>query len=257
MANVTVEASPEPLTAFKLLSFDVYGTLIDWKPAIYKVIVESAPFARLPSSSPFKDSTNLMQNYFDRHQRELQSQHPDMEYSELLANVYRATSKDAAIDGVSDREIEAAAKEFSNSVGDWAAFRDTMDALRKLQKHYKLVTLSNSSPSTFGASLQGPFKGFNFDKYYLASDIGSYKPNPRNFEYLLEHVKSDLGIEKTEILHVAQSLYHDHVPAAKMGLARCWVDRAGANTDEAVVVNWHIKSLEELADLVEEAFEKE
>lgn len=260
MADVTVVPSPTLLTAFKVLTFDVYGTLIDWKPAIYKAIVDSAPFTHVPSSSPLRDHHNLIKNYYERCERQFQAESPGMEYSELLSNVYKAIVKEAAISGVSDADIESAAQNFGNSVKDWPAFPDTLEALRKLQKHYKLVPLSNSSPQTFGASLKGPFAGFNFDAYYLAAAIGSYKPDPRNFEYLLQHVKSDFGVEKEGILHVAQSLHHDHVPAERIGLARCWVDRTGGmgNLDEGekVSVNWHVKSLGELAELVEEAFGK-
>lgn len=255
MANVLVEASPTPLTAFKLLSFDVYGTLIDWETGIYNTIVNSAPFARLSQDSPLKNRKSLMQSY-ERHERAIQVKHPGLEYAELLAAVYKAILDDLLIDGTSREEIDAAAKDFGSGVGQWPAFPDTLDALRTLQKHYKLVPLSNSSPSTFGASLQGPFKGFTFDKYYLAADIGSYKPDPRNFEYLLEHAKKDFGVEKGEILHVAQSLHHDHVPATKFGLARCWVDREGVMGEPVgeVRVNWKVKTLGELAGLVEEAF---
>lgn len=255
MSKVLVEPSPTPLTAFKLLSFDVYGTLIDWETGIYNAIVNSAPLSRLPSDSPLKDRKSLIQRY-ERHERSIQIKHPGLEYADLLAAVYTAILDDMSIGGTRRDEIDAAATAFGQSVGQWPAFPDTLDALRKLQSHYKLVPLSNSSPSTFGASLEGPFKGFSFDKYYLAADIGSYKPDPRNFEYLLEHAKKDFGVEKGEVLHVAQSLHHDHVPATEFGLARCWVDREGVMGEPVgeVSVNWKVKSLGELAGLVEEAF---
>jgi FMN phosphatase YigB (HAD superfamily) len=85
----------------------------------------------------------------------------------------------------------------------------------------------------------------------------------RNFDYLVEHVESEFGVEKGRVLHVAQSLFHDHVPAGKVGLERCWIDREGVmgavsdDQREDVPVNWIVKSLAELAGIVEKAFEEE
>ena len=67
--------------------------------------------------------------------------------------------------------------------------------------------------------------GVEFDAVYTAQDIGSYKPADANFTYLLDHLKSDLGRERSEVLHVAQSLYHDHAPANRLGIAIAWIDR--------------------------------
>jgi 2-haloacid dehalogenase len=67
--------------------------------------------------------------------------------------------------------------------------------------------------------------GVEFDAIYTAEDIGSYKPDPSNFEYLIEHVKSDLGYGKSDILHTAQGIRHDHIPARSIGLDNAWIDR--------------------------------
>ena len=256
MANVAIEKSKQPLTAFKVLSFDVYGTLIDWESGIYNAIVESEPLASVPADSPLKDRKTLLEQY-EHCERQIQKVNPGMEYATLLAEVYKDVAKSLSLPTTpSPDEISAAASTFSKSVKDWPAFPDTLAALRTLQKHYKLVPLSNSSPATFGASLAGPFAGFSFDAVYLAAQIGSYKPDRRNFEYLIEHVQADFGVAKDGILHVAQSLHHDHVPATEFGLARCWVDRSGVMgiPVENVSVNWEVKTLGELADLVEKAF---
>jgi len=256
MASVTVEQSKTPLTAFKVLSFDVYGTLIDWESGIYNAVVESAPFASLPADSPQRDRKTVLEQY-EHHERKIEHANPGMEYATLLAEVYKGIVTSLAPSTVpSSEEVSASAETFSKSIKDWPAFPDTLAALRTLQKHYKLVPLSNSSPSTFGASLAGPFKGFSFDAVYLAAQIGSYKPDRRNFEYLIEHVKADFGVDKDQILHVAQSLHHDHLPATEFGLARCWVDRSGVMGVPVgkVSVHWEVKALGELADLVEKAF---
>lgn len=67
-----------------------------------------------------------------------------------------------------------------------------------------------------------------FDAIYPAQDVGSYKPNLRNFEYMLRHLKTDFRIHKTDILHIAQSLFHDHAPCNQLGLASVWIDRRHA-----------------------------
>ena len=258
---MTLERSKTPLTHFSLLSFDVYGTLIDWETGISTAILTSAPFESLPQDHPLKDRTAILKAY-ENVERAIQTTDPALEYSALLAEVYRRLCTEQAIPA-SSTEIDQAATHFGSSVKDWPLFADTLPALRTLQKHYKLVPLSNSSPATFGASIAGPFEGFEFDAAYLAADIGSYKPDLRNFDYLVEHAKSEFGVEKGRVLHVAQSLFHDHIPAEKMGLERCWVDRegvmGGVSDDQMgdVSVNWIVKSLSELAEIVEKAFEGE
>jgi 2-haloacid dehalogenase len=94
-----------------------------------------------------------------------------------------------------------------------------------------------------------------FDAIYTAQDVGSYKPDPANFAYMLEHIGA-LGIQKSDILHTAQSLFHDHVQAKKAGLATCWIDRrmdkgglgATAAPPEQVEVDFHYPSMAALAE---------
>jgi FMN phosphatase YigB (HAD superfamily) len=106
-------------------------------------------------------------------------------------------------------------------------------------------------------------KGCHFDAIYTAEDIGSYKPAARNFEYLLEHVQTEFGVEKNELCHVAQSLFHDHEPAKKFDLQSVWVDRSGymgtqtARSDDLASefgIKLKVQSLGELAEIVERAF---
>ena len=101
--------------------------------------------------------------------------------------------------------------------------------MKRLSKYYKLVPLSNVDKASFAKTCKGPLNGVPFWRVYVAEEIGSYKPDLRNFEYLVEHAKSDSqsegeeGVEKEEICMVAQSLFHDHRPAKKMGLSSAWV----------------------------------
>ena len=122
--------------------------------------------------------------------------------------------------------MAAESQAFGASVGDWPAFDDTVAALQYLKQHYRLVILSNVDRESFRAS-QARLQ-VEFDHVFTAQDIGSYKPDPRNFAYLLQRLRSDFGIEKAEVLHVAQSLSHDHVPANRCDLASAWIDRRHA-----------------------------
>ena len=112
---------------------------------------------------------------------------------------------------------------FGHSVPHWPAFPDTADALRELAKHYKLVILSNIDNQGFAASNRK--LGVTFDAVYTAEMIGSYKPADRNFKFMLKRLREDFGFEREDILHTAQSLHHDHVPARTHNLANAWIDR--------------------------------
>lgn len=128
----------------------------------------------------------------------------------------------------------------------------------------RLAPLSNVDNASFSRTLSGPLADVHFSAIYTAQDVGSYKPDHRNFEYLVSHAEKDFGIKKDEIWHIAQSLHHDHVPATEMGFEPgVWVDRSGAMGEvsgelkEKARYGWKVSTLGELADIVEEAFERE
>jgi 2-haloalkanoic acid dehalogenase type II len=141
-----------------------------------------------------------------------------MLYSRLLAHVHNAFAR--RYDLATTVDLDRA---FGGSIPHWPAFPDTADALRILKGHFRLVILSNVHRDGFAASNRK--LGVEFDAVYTAEDIGSYKPDPRNFEYLLGHLRQDLGVEKLAVLHTAQSLFHDHVQARAFGIANAWIDR--------------------------------
>ncbi len=114
------------------------------------------------------------------------------------------------------------ASAYGRSVRDWPAFADSAGALQYLKKHYKLVILSNVDNESFSFSNQK--LGVEFDAIYTAEDIGSYKPSLGNFEYMLKQLRT-IGVKADEILHTAESLFHDHKPANQVGLASCWIYR--------------------------------
>ena len=154
---------------------------------------------------------------FARHELAQEEATPTMIYSELLATVHRRLAQDWHV-----TMDDAEHARFGASVPDWPAFADSPGALATLKQHYQLVILSNVDRESFTGSNRR--LGVAFDAIYTAQDVGSYKPNPNNFEYMLAHL-AQRGIAKTDILHTAQSLFHDHAPAKRFGLASAWIDR--------------------------------
>jgi 2-haloacid dehalogenase len=199
------------LSDFKVLGFDCYGTLIDWESGIVTAL---QPLIRRAKVS-LDDETILTR--FAAYESAQQAATPDMRYAELLSVVHARFAKDW---GVSDDVAED--RRFGASVGDWPAFPDTVAALRALQERYRLVILSNVDRDSFRSS--NDRLGITFDGIHTAQDIGFYKPDPRNFSWLVDRL-AEQGFEKSDILHVAQSLYHDHAPANAIGLASAWIDR--------------------------------
>ena len=201
------------LTDYRVLTFDCYGTLIDWETGIWDAL---QPLVMRCGRSDV--TRNAALPGFAKHEHRHQSSSPDLRYPELLARVHRSIAESF---GMETRE--ALDEAFGESVPLWPAFPDTADALRILKRHYKLVILSNVHRDGFAASNRK--LGVEFDAIYTAEDVGSYKPANANFEYLLAHLESDLGMNGADVLHTAQSLHHDHTPAKRFGLANAWIDR--------------------------------
>ncbi len=203
------------LSAFTTLTFDCYGTLIDWESGVWDALQP------VIAASGRDDLTrDIALAAFAELESARQAATPGLRYPELLAAVHREFA--ARFSLPASEELDRA---FGESVPMWPAFPDSADALRQLKRHFKLVILSNVHREGFAASARK--LGVAFDAVYTAEDIGSYKPDPRNFDYLRERLAADHGVEKEDILHTAQSLYHDHVAAAKAELARAWIDRQG------------------------------
>lgn len=228
------------LSDFKALSFDCYGTLIDWETGLGEALRPLADRAGVGSSQ--------MLEAYGPIEHDLEEEFPGFRYSELLEKVYARLAQNFGI--VADDED---AKAFGASVANWPAFPDSAEALRYLKRHFQLIILSNVDRRSFAGS--NDKLGVEFDQILTAEEIGSYKPALRNFEFLLERLDS-MGIAKGELLHVAQSLFHDHVPANRMGIASAWIDRrAGKEGGGATVVpdpmphfDYRFTSLAELAD---------
>lgn len=236
------------LSEFKVLTFDCYGTLIDWESGIWDAF---QPLLMANRGVAMTREQALVA--FAGLESRQEADAPTMVYEEVLRCVH---GQFAAQFGLQSSDALDAA--FGSSLPHWPAFPDTADALRFLQTRFKLVILSNVSRAGFAASNRK--LGVAFDAIYTAQDVGSYKPSPANFAYLLSHVAADLGLQKTDILHTAQSLFHDHVPAKQVGLANAWIDRqrlsqsgqwgATAVIDTLPSIDFHFFSMGEMAQAV-------
>ncbi len=199
------------LTDFKVLTFDCYGTLIDWETGMINAL---KPLTERVSQSLTRNQILEAHAYYESTQ---QLDTPSKNYQEILSIVYRRLAESWGVP-VSHEECMT----YGKSVKDWPAFSDSPDALRYLKQHYKLVILSNVDHESFAAS--NAKLGVDFDAIYTAVDIGTYKPADKNFDYMLSHLER-LGYGKSDILHTAESMFHDHAPANKHGLANCWIYR--------------------------------
>lgn len=197
---------------FKVLSFDCYGTLIDWEAGIWNAL---QPLL-LSNGAPAISRERALSD-FAAFEPSIEHQHPTLLYREILERTHNALAAEwrAPNSNLNDGN-------FGASIGAWPEFPDTCGALAYLKQHFKLVILSNVDRQSFAATNQR--LGVTFDAVCTAQDIGTYKPDPKNFDYLLRTVER-LGCKRHELLHVAQSLYHDIEPAERLGLARCWINR--------------------------------
>ncbi len=233
------------LTDFDALSFDCYGTLIDWEAGIAAVL---SPWAR--SHGLDRDTETLLAAY-SRHEAAAEAGNPAEPYPAILARSMRDLGRELGA-AVSEQDARALA----DSVPDWPAFADSAAALRRLAERYQLIILSNVDRESFAASNRR--LGVTFTSILTAQDIGSYKPSPRNFDALTAEA-ARLGIGRDRLLHVAQSLFHDHVPARQAGLPAVWInrrhDRAGWGATPAppaaVVPDWEFPSMAAFAEAVE------
>jgi 2-haloalkanoic acid dehalogenase type II len=244
------DVTTEKVSDFKLLTFDCYGTLIDWETGILdalRPLAERADFSGIP---PERLADKVLKE-FAQHEAAQQKETPTMRYSDLLAVVYGNLARDWGVT-IADPEAQT----FGQSVRNWPPFADTVDALAYLDRHYeKLVILSNVDRDSFAGT--NKLLKVKFGEIYTAEDIGSYKPALRNFEYMLEQLKTQ-GFAKSDILHVAQSKFHDHIPATQIGLATAWIDRRHAKMgwggtkaprkDARININFHFRSLGEMVE---------
>jgi 2-haloalkanoic acid dehalogenase type II len=265
----------KPLPAFKSLSFDIYETLIEWENSILRhlesLVKQTLTDNPYKNASTDKGSRAKLSELFSKHQGDLQVACPGLKEDIVLEQTYLRLAADLGIS--LDEKLKSQAKAFGSSVGEWPAYPDTVDAMKRLSKYYKLIALSNIDNESFACTNAGPLSGIKFWRVYTAEDIRSYKPDLKNFEYLLKHIDEDdkseggEGISKEEDLHVAQSIFHDHVPAKKIGLSSVWINRKNIGSGSGPYFNqmhdggevgygWRFGTLGEFADEVERQWRK-
>jgi len=199
------------LNNFSVLTFDCYGTLIDWETGMLKGLEP------LTAKLENKLSNDAILSAHARHESAQQRQTPSMYYYDLLAIVYKRLAEEWGVPTSWDECVT-----YGQSVQHWPAFSDSVEALRYLKEHYKLVILSNVDNRSFAASNEK--LGVHFDAIYTAQDVGRYKPDPVNFDYMIQNIAT-LGFAKSDILHTAESMFHDHGPANQQGIPSCWIYR--------------------------------
>jgi len=199
------------LTDFEALSFDCYGTLIDWETGLSAVLV---PWARERGLT--LTAEQLLTEYADL-EATVEAEGPARLYPDVLARSMQLLGARLGAEVTSED-----ADRLARSVPDWPAFPDSRDALLTLGKRFDLIIVSNVDRASFAAS--STRLGAAFACVITAQDVGSYKPSPRNFDALAAEA-ARLGIGPGRLLHVAQSLFHDHLPAKRAGLPTVWINR--------------------------------
>ena len=192
---------------FDALTFDCYGTLIDWEAGILGALRRVlGPRGVVPPDD------ELLERYA-RSEAGAEAG-PYLSYREILGRCLREIGSDYDV-SPDDTEVTT----FGGSVVDWPAFPDSAGALERLHGRFRLGVLTNCDDDLFAGSAAR--LETDFDWVVTAQQVGSYKPNPQNFHTMFDR----LGIPRDRILHVAQSLFHDHVPAKALGLTTVWIDR--------------------------------
>lgn len=267
--------APLPLLQYKVLSFDVYGSLIEYKAHILEAF--QPLLSRLPPSAPYLNpeplSTTIPNSatkgsieflkLFQRQEDAIKLEKPVKRFDEILSEIWRRVAVELKVD-----TNEEEAKHFGSEavIASWPTFSGTLDALKELSKHYKLVALSNIDQYAWevtAKSATGRLGEVEWWKIFTAEDFGSdaTRADDAKLETLMAFC-TDKGIKKEEVLHVAQSLGHDQAPAKRLGMSSVWLigdgPRWGKEAESKMVLDkklvgyaWRFQNLKEFADEVE------
>jgi len=190
-----------------ILTFDCYGTLIDWEAGIWNALKP------ILARHDIEIDQDRALELFAKEEAAIESG-PYLTYREVLASAVKGIGAKLSFEPQAD-ELRA----FSTSVGAWPAFPDSAAALASLKQRFKLAVITNCDDDLF--ALSNKRLNVDFDYIVTAQQVQSYKPSLENFRFAIKR----LGVLESEILHVAQSLFHDHVPAKKLGLSTVWINR--------------------------------
>lgn len=226
------------VNSIRLITFDCYGTLIDWETGMLRSL---RPL--FSNGGPRTSDLQLLELYGEV-EAEMESG-AYLEYREVLARMVEEMGRRL------NRQVSPEqGQQFAQSLTEWEPFPDTVPALQRLARRFKLGIISNVDDDLFAATrkkLETPF-----ELIVTAQQVKSYKPSLKNFQEALRRS----GLKTEEVLHAAQSVYHDIVPASFLGMASVWVNRpslrpgAGAAKPAQAQPTAEVKSLAELADLL-------
>ena len=214
-------------TRFEILTFDCYGTLVDWEAGILSAL------RRILSAHDKKaDDATLLKLYGDFEQRSEEG--PFRSYREVLESVVRRFGTELGFTPSAEQALS-----LPDSLPTWKPWPDTVAALRRLKTRFRLAILSNVDDDLFAATR--PQLGVEFDEVITAQQAQAYKPSRKLFELALRRINAPAH----RVLHVGQSIYHDVIPAQALGLATVWVNRPSARPGVGAV-----KAAEARADLI-------
>jgi 2-haloacid dehalogenase len=220
---------------FEILTFDCYGTLIDWEAGLLRSL-----HAILVAHGADQEDSTILELYGDFEAHAEQGEY--CSYREVLESVVRQVGDRLGFDPTHQE-----ASSLVESLKEWNPWPDTVSALRTLQERFRLAIISNVDDDLFAATL--PKLGATFGPIITAQQARAYKPSVEIFELAL----SRIGVPASRVLHVGQSIYHDVIPAQAQGLATIWVNRPSARKGRGAVkaVEGHpdleVHSLAELA----------
>lgn len=221
---------------FEWVSFDCYGTLVDWETGICDAV--AGVFARYG----VRRSRDEILAMFSDAEPKAQSAGEFREYRQALRDVMELMAWEASIRLPRDQ-----ADALPDSLPHWPVFPDAADALKTMQSRYKLAIISNVDDDLFAGTAAN--LGIAFDAVVTSQQVGSYKPDLRNFNAAMER----MAVGKERWLHVGESLFHDIGPANLMGIASVWVnrpDRGGGSRRTDAAPSLEVPGLAELARLM-------
>lgn len=222
-------------TGVKVLSFDCYGTLIDWESGILSAL------RPLLSRHQMQLVDSDLLRLYGRFEREAQSLTPFVNYRTVLRNVTEGFCEHLGLDIETGEETALA-----ESMAHWQPFPDTVAALKALKNHCQIAILSNVDTNLFDSTQA--VLGVPFDWVITSEQLGSYKPSLQNFHFAV----NAFGVDPSQHIHVAQSLYHDIAPARSLGIKTVWVNRKGAASTPVIdaVPDLEVPDLQTLAGLM-------
>lgn len=228
--HLNLSPSQPYMHMFETITFDCYGTLIDWESGAREFF--SRIISRKRKNVKVED---FLYRWLEEDLRQVQG--PYRPYREVLKASLRRVMEGFGMDY---SEIDG--EEFVSSIRSWRPFPDVEPALKSLKKRYKLGIVSNTDNDIIAESIR--LMGVDFDYVVTAEDVRAYKPSKKVFEYVI----NKLGLEKDRVLHVSFSPDYDIMPAKSLGLCVAWIDRKGLGESVRFEYDYRFKDLIQLRD---------